>query len=235
VSIANTAVVSALFHSPSTVMVIFVPLATILFTACDFAEPASILGIAGIVSTVAVGILIFLLQKRADNKINKIITSEDYQRSLQKEHLCNIVLNNLNRIKDMLQQTKTIVQAFPANFADENFLNESRTLVLLSDFGIANRIPEILVANASLINHFADLGLHEELKTVEAFRGPTVVMRDHYLKGDIYGGLRDDVYRKNKIFIIDGDLQLIENFSERIQRELTGTSYQTSSENHKRV
>jgi hypothetical protein len=136
------------------------------------------------------------MQKRADNKINTIITSEANQRRSQKAYFCNKVLSNLNRIKDILQQIRTIVQAFPANISNERFLNESRVFVLLNDFGVANRwIPEILEANAFLVNHFVDLGLHEELKTVEAFGGPSAVMRDHYTKGNVYGGLKDDPSR----------------------------------------
>ncbi|MGC1931016.1 MAG: hypothetical protein WA667_18760 [Candidatus Nitrosopolaris sp.] len=63
--------------------------------------------------------------KRADNNINKIITSEANHRRLQKAHYCNKVLSNLKRIKDILEQIKTIVQAFPANISNERFLNES--------------------------------------------------------------------------------------------------------------
>ncbi|MGC1931015.1 MAG: hypothetical protein WA667_18755 [Candidatus Nitrosopolaris sp.] len=84
----------------------------------------------------------------------------------------------------------------------------SRVFVLINDFSIANRwIPEILEANAFLINHFVDLRLHEELMTVEAFGGPSAVMRDQYTKGDVYGGLRDDSSRAFKMSAIDSHLQ----------------------------
>ena len=183
---------------------------------------ASILAIAGIVATVSVGVVIFLMQKRADNRINKIITSEDNQRRLQKTYSCNKVLSNWNRIKDILQQIKTIVQAFPANSSNERFLNDSRVFVLLNDFGITNRwIPGILEANEFLFNHFADLALHEELKTVEAFGGPSAVMRDEYIKGDVYGGLMDDSSRAFKISAIDSDLQLMRILVEEYNTNLS--------------
>lgn len=81
---------------------------------------ASILAIVGIIATVIVGIVIFLMQKKADNKINKIIISEHRKRSLQKIHFCNKIIHDLNEINHILQGIKGILERFPVNRAIES-------------------------------------------------------------------------------------------------------------------
>jgi hypothetical protein len=182
---------------------------------------ASILAISGIVATIAVGIVIFLMQKRADKKINQIITGETKQRTSRKSHFCNKILHNLNQIKSILQNLKAMILEFPNNMSNIEFLNRSRLYVLLEDFGIKYRwLPEILEANEILVEYFNDTTLYEELKTIEAFGGPSAVMQEEYVKGNIFGGLDSSPSREGKIAAIDANLGQIENLLQRIQREI---------------
>ncbi len=79
-------------------------------------------------------------------------------------------------------------------------------------------------ANEILIDHFTDIRLYEDLKTVEAFGGPSAVMRDDYNKGDIYGGLEKDLSRSSSLSAIDIHLEQIEDLIQRIQKGLVQTN-----------
>ena len=127
----------------------------------------------GIFATVAVGIVIFIMQKKADSKINQVIQSEGTRRRSQKLRFCNKILDNLKQINFILETIKKIAQDLPSKSSDPH----AEAFVSLNDFAMKNKlIPGILHSNRILLDHFNDLSLYDDLLTIESFGGPSAVM-----------------------------------------------------------
>jgi hypothetical protein len=163
------------------------------------------------------------MQKKADQKINEIIESEQKRRKLQKIHFCKRILNNLNEIKTILHRIQRIIEDF-ANDQSDEILNGYRLFVLLNDFAIRNRlIPQILNANELLVFLLYDMTIYEELQGVDSFSGPSFVMQEEYRSGNKFGGLEDESSRISKISAIDSHLEQIEDLSNKIKAEIEST------------
>jgi hypothetical protein len=191
-------------------------------------EPAvgSIIGIVGIGSTAVVGFVIYFMQKKADKRINSIIESEATQRKYQKQHYCNIIINNLNEIKAILQTLMNIIPYFPNNTNNTAFLNTTAFYISLNATRIRNRlITDILEANEILLNHFNDQYLYRDLKTVDIIGAPVEEMAKKEKEkpnGSVFNGLEDELNRVSIISAIDSSIKLIDHdLIPRLKKEIS--------------
>jgi hypothetical protein len=112
----------------------------------------SLLGIAGIISTAIVGVTIFLMQKQADHKFNKMI--EEHQRVAQRKSFwIKTALDELNEVKQKHEQAQNYVKEYPHRMEDSQFLEEMRQFFTLENFAFIHRhIPLIQEAGDRLVN-----------------------------------------------------------------------------------
>jgi multidrug transporter EmrE-like cation transporter len=179
----------------------------------------SILAIAGIFATVAVGIAIFLMQKEADSKINQIIVTQEKQHRLRKIYFSKEIIRNLNEIKEILETIKKIAQDFPAKRSDHAALRDAIGFIVLKNMAIQNRlIPGIEECNRILLDHYNDLSLYEVLFTVERFGGPSaVIVQQEQKTKNLF---ETELYITTAISAVDFHLEEIRGLIPRIQKEI---------------
>jgi len=79
----------------------------------------SLLGIVGIITTTIVAITIFLMQKKADHRINQMIEEEHRRLVLRKSFWIGLVLKELEAVKEKHCKALKYVNECPAKKHDE--------------------------------------------------------------------------------------------------------------------
>jgi hypothetical protein len=178
-------------------------------------------GILGIMSTVALGVLLFLMQMSADRQTNEIIRKQNDRYIQSKKFFCNEIIRKLHEFKNTYTKILSYIQDFETKKSNPNFLKGLEDLVLLSNIKIEqNLIPTITEYLTLAIDKLEDIELGIQIRHyLDGLYGPIYRMEEARKQKDPSCGLEKTTTVEDKINIIEGKMQQIEELIVRMERE----------------
>jgi hypothetical protein len=175
-------------------------------------------GILGIESTIALGVLLFLMQTEKDRRTNEIIQKQNDRYTQSKLFLCNKIIQHLREFKNTYTTILSYIQDFDTKKNDSQFLEELKGLVLLSDNKIKNLIPVITEYITLAIDKLEDVELGINIRYyLDGLYGPIHLMEEARKKGDPYCSLKTTIPPVKDL--IKAKKQEIEELIVRMERE----------------
>jgi hypothetical protein len=183
-----------------------------------FVKESPFWGILGIESTIALGVLLFLMQNEKDRRTNEIIQKQNDRYTQSKLFLCNEIIQNLHEFKNTYTTILSYIQDFDTKKNDSQYSKELGGFILLSNNKIEkNLIPVITEYTTLAIDKLEDVELGIQIRHyLDRLYGPMYVMEEDRKKGDLYCGLEGTPPVKD---IIEEKIQEIEKLIVRMERE----------------
>lgn len=159
-------------------------------------------------------------QTTPQEMLNQIIVEQYKHNKRYKSYLCNVVINNLVKIKNTHEIARQYLMDLPKEKLNIGFLQNMKVFFMLSYYEIEQKlIPEILDTMDSLATRLDNPQIREEIITSRMFSGPYVVAYEKYVKGDLFGGFQDNQSVHHTLFAIDAHLESILDFVGKMRQE----------------
>ena len=116
-------------------------------------DTGSNIGIAGIAATAIVGVTLYLMQRRADKNVNKIIQTEYTRRKERKSYWCRETIHELEKIKELNNNAFDFLNSYSTKQHDPIFIERMKRFFLMGEYSLrVNYIPFMYEAGLRLMD-----------------------------------------------------------------------------------
>jgi hypothetical protein len=184
-------------------------------------EPGSLLGIAGIIATAIVGFTIFIMQKRANSKINRIIERGFSDREERKKFWVNGAIHELEEIRKLNNNAFEYLKNYHTGHRDSIFIEKMRRFFLMGDYSFrVNYIPFMHEAGLRLMDLIDTKTALDMRNWIDSLSGPYQGMAEAYNLGKPLGSLNSTLDAQSIISILKSHNETVQDLLDRLQKEI---------------
>jgi len=166
--------------------------------------------------SIAIGLIIFLMQTRADSKINRIILTQFRRQELEKKYFGTRLISNLDRVKKSYLQLQQYLGDYLQDHSEtkrEKVKNFCRFQTTHMDVYL---VPSLRSDLAHLIEFIDDIDLVDRLSS--SFDDISSLFKDCSIEGAFE---ESDSYLKEKIASAEEASKMIDSFRSKLSGEIS--------------